>query len=253
MINGPLVENQYECGIVLCGGLYQKDRRWLRRRYAPTTYHHSDDFGMLGGDMRRKAAAELYLRGIVGKFYTVGGVSAKQREKFGRFVPPEGKIYAEAIRSLVAERRREEPEKFGPAKCKKEDIVEVVGEAYNTASELVAAMQAIGNKAVNVGVVSNQYHTGLRVPHLVRLLKEKGHIPEKPIISYLAAEDVVWELEPDRYIDEIVDGYTGPEARKRGVHELNGLGQLVYGELVGEPYHLGEFQKFKPAESKLLV
>jgi hypothetical protein len=224
------VERQYDVGVVLCGGL-----REVGGQYFPTTHEDEDEFGMLFGEARVWAAAELYNRGLVKELMTIGGISEKQKEKFWPNIPPqEGDVYAQAISDYAADLRGEKPNK-------NERIVDVVGNAQNTWSELLSALTVIDEKyegqPVDVAVISNMYHTMLRVPALVAKMQTKGIAPTAPNVRCLPAENMLHAFNAEKYDWTLYEAYRGGRALERYMNESAGFWDLQL-----EQYHHQEFQ-----------
>jgi hypothetical protein len=59
---------------VLCGGTYQ-----IGDMYLPTTFAHSDDFGMLGGEMRVIASVARAKQALTQHVLFSGGKSKKEQ------------------------------------------------------------------------------------------------------------------------------------------------------------------------------
>lgn len=224
------IQRQYDAGLILCGGLREVDGQ-----YFPTTALDEDQFGMLFGEARVWAAAELRNRGIIKELITVGGVSDKQKEKFGPNVPEEGRVYARAIADYVAE--------LGGSAVK----VAVVGAAYNTWSELEAGLTALetrGELVGSVAIISNLYHTMLRVPRMVHQMQTRNDRLDRLDVRCLHAENILHELDPGKYDPALYDAYKDQRALGRYMRETEGFWDLVEGR-----YHTGEFQHAEQSAS----
>ena len=96
----------YDCIIVLGGNI----ARTPEGKYIPSTYQHSDEYGMLGGHMRIIAAAWMYLEGQSDTLIFSTGTSEKTKATLGNDVPTEALVYSQEFKRLVADLREKHPE-----------------------------------------------------------------------------------------------------------------------------------------------
>lgn len=213
--------------VILCGGLHREGDT-----YSPSTYIDADQYGMLGGMMRVIAAAELYLGGHVETFVFSTGISAKQRAINGQDVP-EAKIYADTFWELIEGRRLANPQAYGdlaPPKIILEDRF-----SANTADNIRRVAQLAEQSGWrDIALLSSRYHLG-RVAALFALIQAETGTDIHP--TFVSAEEMVQELRPGVYDQEIATAYASESAALREHNEANGLRDMKLGR-----YVLSEFQ-----------
>lgn len=220
----------FDVAVILGGGLYLHGENYL-----PTRYAHSDEFGMLGGEMRVNAALALYLQEGAANFLFSTGISAKQLAKYGDQVPPEAKIYAEYFLHRLTKLKQNSSSLPLP-NIFLEDI------STNTASNLVEVATILKGKGwQNIAIISSDYHIP-RIAALFTLLQDNGQITTDCHVSFLSAEQLVREMYPGRYDREIIAAYNSPEALKRIENEKNGLQDIKLGKYVYTEYQLGKLE-----------
>lgn len=199
--------------------------------YASTLYTDSDDFGMLGGFMRVRAAQELYWQDAASTFVFCNGRSAKQIAKFGPQVPTDAEIYADEFKIGIAQDERSQS-----AENARTPRVLLEDKSVNTVASIgeLLSMCAVQGWE-HIGLVSSDYHIP-RIRALCGLIFEK--LGYKPVdISFISAEAIVKESRPGIYDAEIDSAYQTPLALQRISNEKAGCEDIAAGR-----YHIGEFQ-----------
>jgi hypothetical protein len=199
--------------------------------YASTLYSSTDEFGMLGGNMRVLAAQELYWLYPASAFVFCNGKSAKQIAKFGPEVPTDAEIYAEEFKRGIDQSSRDKfDEKLLEPKIFLED------KSVNTVASIGLLLgMCTTHDWKRIGLVSSDYHIP-RIQALCDLIFKK--LGDNPVeISFISAEAVLKELRPGMYDEEIDDAYQTVAAQERLKNEENGLQDIKAGR-----YHIGEFQ-----------
>lgn len=196
------VPGRYDVIAVLCGGL-RRDADGFR----PASLTDSDEHGMLGGQLRVLAAAELWRAGRAGLFLFSTGVSERSRARFGAAVPPEAVVYADAFRAETGE---------DPAV-----LVEI--DSVNTAGNVAAvARLAATHGWREVAILSSEYH----LPRARELLRQAGG---GLAAEFLSAEAVLMAARPGRYEAQIGAAYGSVAGRKRTAAERQGVADLYAG------------------------
>lgn len=219
----------YDVVVVLGGGFFKDDKG-----YHPTRYSDGDQFGMLGGMIRTKAAAALHIQQKANSFLFSTGVSEKQKEKFGPDVPAEGRVYRDDFLQELAELELSaqwgnQLKDLGAPVTYLEEI------SVNTATNLKEVTDMIVQHGwKRVAVVSSDYH----IPRIAALWKmyceKKG--PELETV-FLPAEGVVTELWPECSV-EIHNAYQSEAALERIRNEQKGLKDIEEGKYVFSEFQL---------------
>lgn len=206
-------------------------RRLDDSTYASTLYANADEFGMLGGYMRIRAAQELYWRKPSIPFVFCNGKSAKQIAKFGPDVPTDAEVYAKEFNRDLTQDERSQASSHTPAP--KVFLEDTSVNTVASISELFAMCAEQGWKYI--GLVSSDYHIP-RIEALCSLIFKK--LGSKPVeITFISAEAIIKELRPGVYDNEIDAAYKTPAAQQRLKNEQNGCNDIAAGR-----YYIGEFQ-----------
>jgi uncharacterized SAM-binding protein YcdF (DUF218 family) len=217
----------YDALVVLGGGL-RKDGD----EYAPAGYHDSDDFGMLGGEMRVNAAVSLFLKGAAPNIVFTTGVYEKNIAKHGPDVPPEADVYARHFTDMLHTPRYEDQ-----ARDHDDPSIILENTSITTLTNIQEVLQLISDSGWDrVCIVTSKYHVP-RVQALYEMALKKVADKINPHIDFLGAEDVVADLEPGVYDQDIREAYSLPEAEKRLTNEARGLADIKAGK-----YAIREFQ-----------
>jgi uncharacterized SAM-binding protein YcdF (DUF218 family) len=215
----------FDAVIVLCGGIYAKNGL-----YYPTTFAHSDNFGMLGGDIRVDAAMALYLQGKTQNILFSAGASAKSVAKFGPAVPPEAQVYTQAFRQRLHAQPRAND--LQPPHIFVEDA------SPNTANSLLEVASMIAKQGwQTVAFISSDYHI-TRITALYELLRPDFAPTMTRKVTFLSAERIVTKAFPGTRDADIAAAYKTPEALKRIANERQGLEDMKAGRYVRSEFQL---------------
>lgn len=214
----------HDAVIILCGGLYKKPDG----TYAPTSYKHCDEFGMLGGQIRITAAIEIYLHEQATTFCFSTGVSQKQISKFGTTVPSEASIYRDVFLDQLKQHTRPvQPQIF------------LDETSVNTTSNLQEVISLAQKKNwISLAIISNDYH----IPRITQLysLVQKQLSATSIEATFLSAEKIVQRYQPNRYDAEIAAAYNTKEGLQRIINEQKGVQDIMQKKYILTEYQLAK-------------
>jgi hypothetical protein len=206
--------------VVLCGGTARQGDIYL-----PTTYEHSDDFGMLGGEMRVIAAVARARHGLSQHVLFSGGKSKKgAAARGGEHVPapPAATVYAGHFTNMFVNTDGQTGE--GPR------ITPILLDTVspNTNANMLYSLQLAQREGWrDMVVISSEYHMP-RVTALYSIIKEKLCM-DGIRTTFLAAEDVVRAAHPGLYDDSITAAYKSEAGQLRLASEAHGLADMRAG------------------------
>lgn len=222
----------YDCIVVLGGNIVRTDDG----QFAPTTYDHSDQFGMLGGYMRIVAAAWMFVARQSETFLFSTGTSEKTKAVLGDDVPTEAHVYSEAFKRLVGELRSTHGELCG----RKDPKIILEEYSQNTVGNLKESFAVIKEHHwKKVAVLSADLHIP-RVQALTELISQD--IPVGVTLDFLGAESTLKKLKPGLYDDFINTAHNSIEGKKRAQNEAQGLSDIREGRYVMTEYQLHQNQ-----------
>lgn len=204
--------------VVLCGGTYQ-----IGDVFMPTTFQHSDDFGMLGGELRNIAAAVRARRGLSSRILFSGGKSRKGAAlRGGEHVPapPAAAVYAGHFTDML------QAEELEDGLAIPTILLDTTSPNTN-ANMLYSLQQSVAEGWRGVAFITNGYHAP-RASTLLAILKAKLNI-EQVQTTFLSAEDIVREAHPGLYDDAIAQAYASESGQLRLDNEAKGLADLREG------------------------
>lgn len=204
--------------VVLCGGTYQ-----VGDVFMPTTFQHSDDFGMLGGELRNIAAVARAKKGLSPRVLFSGGKSRKGAALRGGDhvpAPPAAAVYAGQFTDMF-QAGREDGEPAIP------DILLDTTSPNTNANMLYSLRRSTNEGWRDMVVITNDYHVP-RVSALFAIIKEKLCM-EDVHTTFVAAEDVVREALPGLYDDAIAEAYESEAGQLRLTNETRGLADIQAG------------------------
>lgn len=218
---------KYDCVLVLGGNI----ARTPQGDYIPSTYEHSDEYGMLGGHMRIIAAVWMYVAEWSDTFVFSTGTSEKTKAALGHNVPTEAYVYSQEFIKLLAGISKAEPTLHKSSK----PVVILENHSQNTVGNIQECFALIKKHSwKNVAFISADLH----IPRVQALAQQiRKTIPIEANVDFLGAETVVKQLRPGEY-DKFIDAaHNSPEGRKRARNEAQGLADLQRGH-----YVMSEFQ-----------
>ncbi len=205
--------------VVLCGGTYQVDDLFL-----PTTYGQSDEFGMLGGELRIVAAVARARSGLSQRTLFSGGKSKKGAIlRGGEHIPapPAAAVYAGQFTNMFVTGKGENDGIAMPA-------ILLDTTSPNTNANMLYSLQLANREDWrDMTVITNEYHVP-RAEAIYSIIAEKLCM-DGVHITFMSAEEIVKQAHPGLYDDEIEGAYISAAGQLRLASEARGLADIKAG------------------------